>query len=269
MQRTARLAILGIALFAGLLAAFLVSRTPTPEKPAVVQAPPAPAPSTVDVLVAVGDLPVGSIVKPEHLAWRAWPLESQSPFLIRKADKPNAASENVNSIVRVGMLDGEPIRAEKLIKPDGSSGFMSAILPTGMRALAVSIDRTGSTNAGGFILPNDRVDVIRTRRNEAASKAVSTDVLESETILSNIRVLAIGQKVEEGTDGQKYVTGDTATLELDARQVEVMALAQKQGTISLALRSMVDRREVAESQPNEREGALTVVRFGVSNQPGK
>lgn len=269
MQRTARLAILGIALFAGLLAAFLVSRTRAPEAPVIVQAPqPAPA-NTVDVLVAVGDLAIGTVVKPEQVDWRAWPASSQSPHLIRRSEKPDAKVEAVNAIVRVGLLDGEPIRADKLIKPDGSSGFMSAILPSGMRALAVSIERSGSSNAGGFILPNDRVDVIRTSRNEAASKAAQVDVFESETILNNVRVLAIGQKVEEGADGQKYITGDTATLELDAQQVEIVALSQKQGTITLALRSMVDRQEAPTSQPREKDSALTIVRFGVSNQPGK
>ncbi|MBN9061037.1 MAG: Flp pilus assembly protein CpaB [Rhizobiales bacterium 65-9] len=269
MKRTARLAILGIALFAGLLAAFLVSRQPAPQAPVIVQAPQPAVSNTVDVLIAAGDLAVGTVLKPEQVAWSAWPASSQSPHLIRKSDKPNAKEEVVNAIVRVGMLDGEPIRADKLIKPDGSSGFMSAILPSGMRALAVSIDRTGSSNAGGFILPNDRVDVIRTARNESASKAVGTDVFDSETILTNIRVLAIGQKVEEGADGQKYITGDTATLELDAKQVEILSLAQKQGTISLALRSLVDRQEASTSQPREKDGDLTIVRFGVSNQTGR
>ncbi|WP_342359821.1 Flp pilus assembly protein CpaB [Terrarubrum flagellatum] len=268
MQRTARLAILGIALFAGLIAAFLVSRSPAPEKPVVVAAPPPAAANTVDVLVAAADLPVGSIAKAEQLEWRAWPAESKSPHLIRRSEKPDAKTEFANSIVRVAMLDGEPIRAEKLIKPNGAPGFMSAILPTGMRALAVSIDNRGSTSAGGFILPNDRVDVLRTSRNEAASKATGTEAYETETILTNIRVLAIGQKVEESADGQKYVTGETATLELDAKQTEVVALAQKQGTISLALRSMVDRQEQPSAGP-ERENNLSIVRYGVSNQAGR
>jgi pilus assembly protein CpaB len=269
MKRTARLVILGIALVAGLLAAFLVSRSPPAPAPIVeLQAPPPPS-NSVEVLTAVGDLPIGSVLKPEHIDWRKWPADSTSPHLIKRSERPDAKNELVRSIVRIAFLDGEPIRPDKLIKPDGSSGFMSAILPGGMRALAVTIDNRGANSAGGFILPNDRVDVVRTFRNEAASKQASMEVFETETILSNIRVLAIGQKVEEGTDGHKYVTAETATLELDAQQVEVVALAQKQGSITLALRSMVDRSETPGSQPREGGNGVSIVRFGVSSQAGK
>ena len=82
-------------------------------------------------------------------------------------------------------LNGEPIRRERLIKTDGT-GFMSAILPSGMRAVAISIDTRGASSAGGFVLPNDRVDVIRTWRDEESSKAQGVDVNLSETILHNI-----------------------------------------------------------------------------------
>jgi pilus assembly protein CpaB len=269
MQRTARLAILGIALFAGLLAAYLVSAPTPPKTITVTEQAPAPVRDTVDVLIATGELPVGTIVKAEQMDWRPWPANSQSQHLIRRAEKPNAKTDLANAIVRVGFLEGEPIRTDKLIKPDGSSGFMSAILPTGMRAMAVTIDSRGTNSAGGFILPNDRVDVIRTYRNEMASKAAQMDVYETETILSNIRVLAIGQKVEENGEGQRVITGETATLELDAPQVETVALAQRQGTLTLALRSMVDRQEPPSAQVREKDNALTIVRFGVSNQPGK
>src|SRR3954462_8938948 len=140
---------------------------------------------------------------------------------------------------------------------------MSAILPSGMRAVAISIDNRGATSAGGFILPNDRVDVIRTSRIGDDSNAAVT----SETILTNIRVLAIGQNVQEH-NGEKVVTGETATLELMPAQAEVVTLAQKTGQLSLALRSLADAHQ---DTPREERAdqALTVVRYGVPKQAPK
>ena len=131
------------------------------------------------------------------------------------------------------MSRGEPIREAKLVNAKGS-GFMAAILPSGMRAVSTQI--SPETGAGGFILPNDRVDVILTPRgNRDADKGG----VSSETILRNIRVLAIDQTVEE-KNGQKVVVGKTATLELLPSQAETLALSQQIGTLSLALRSIAD-----------------------------
>jgi pilus assembly protein CpaB len=127
---------------------------------------------------------------------------------------------------------------------------MAAILPTGMRA--VSTDISPETGAGGFILPNDHVDVILTRRDKDAEAANGgTEVHTSETILSNVRVLAIDQTVEE-KNGQRVVVGKTATLELSPRQSEHLALAHQLGTMSLALRSLVDSgsKKVVEEKGN-------------------
>jgi pilus assembly protein CpaB len=163
-------------------------------------------------------------------------------------------------------LRGEPIRREKLIRADGG-GFMSAILPSGMRAVAITIDTRGATSAGGFILPNDRVDVIRTYRDDDASRSGGGDTQVSETLLNNIRVLAIGQTVQE-RNGEKVVTGETATLELTPAQAELVTLAQKVGQLSLALRSLVDANQ-PEAAIRREETGLTVVRYGVAKQAPK
>src|SRR5690554_1876871 len=113
MQRTARLAVLGIALVAGLAAAFLVARTPPPPEPVVEAPAPRIVENAVEVLTAASDLEIGSVVRPENLAWRKWPADSGSPHLIRRDANPRALEELVNSIVRVSMIDGEPIRPEK------------------------------------------------------------------------------------------------------------------------------------------------------------
>jgi pilus assembly protein CpaB len=126
---------------------------------------------------------------------------------------------------------------------------------------AVSTQISPETGAGGFILPNDRVDVIVTRRNTDQGGGDQT----SETVLTNIRVLAIDQNIEE-KGGQKVVVGKTATLELTPGQAETLTLAQHLGSLSLSLRSIADARQTApveDSRPNGR-GSVNVVRYGVS-----
>jgi pilus assembly protein CpaB len=151
-----------------------------------------------------------------------------------------------------------------LIRADGS-GFMAAMLPAGKRAVAINIDTRGASSAGGFVLPNDFVDIIRTYRDEESSKALGMDVFSSETILSGIRVMAIGQNIQE-KNGEKVVTGETATLELDARQAELITLAQKVGQLSLVLRSLADAGQKDTVKPENTDAGVLVVRFGVPKQ---
>ncbi len=136
------------------------------------------------------------------------------------------------------------------------SGFMAAILPSGMRAVSTQI--SPETGAGGFILPNDRVDVIMTPRGRDDKGGERT----SETILRNVRVLAIDQTVEE-KNGQKVVVGKTATLELSPSQAETLALSQQLGVLSLALRSIADGT-LEEKPDDSARHNVNVVRFGVS-----
>src|SRR5215212_5147222 len=158
-MKVAQLAVLGVALAAGGAAALMMRGAPQPPPAPAVVAPPA-APQ-VEVLVAATDLPMGQALKATDLRWQAWPTETGGGTLITKSDAPGNIIEDLSgSIVRNAFFNGEPIRRDKLVK--GPGGFMSAILPAGMRAVAISIDNRGSTSAGGFILPNDRVDVIRT-----------------------------------------------------------------------------------------------------------
>jgi pilus assembly protein CpaB len=164
------------------------------------------------------------------------------------------------TIARAPFIAGEPIREAKLVKADGS-GFMAAILPTGMRAISTEI--SPETGAGGFILPNDRVDVILSRREKNPDQKGSPDIVNSEVILSNIRVLAIDQAPKE-KDGQNSVVGKTATLELKPEQSEILARARQSGTISLALRSIADVN--APEKPVEfvkRGDSVNVVRYGI------
>ncbi|MFE1600934.1 Flp pilus assembly protein CpaB [Methylobacterium sp. ID0610] len=263
-MNSSRALLIGVAAVTGLAAFYMMSGSPPLPPPAPMPAAPVAA-ETAEVLVAAADLPMGQILKPADLRWQAWPKTALNDGFVQREQNPKALDETVGSFVRNPFLGGEPIRREKLIKANGS-GFLSAILPSGMRAVAISIDSRGSNTAGGFILPNDRVDVLRTARDEEASRATSAEVQTAGTILQNVRVLAVGQTIQE-RNGERVVTGDTATLELTPAQAEQITLAQKTGQLSLALRSLSDASQAPpESPETPREAGLTVVRYGVSNQ---
>jgi pilus assembly protein CpaB len=255
-MKPARLIVLFVAIAAGGIAALLAGRSDQP--------PPPPEPvaqlETAEVLVANAEIGMGNTVSAQELRWQTWPAAAAGASFIRKSDRPDAINQLAGSIARSPVADGEPIREAKLIRANGS-GYMAAILPTGMRA--VSTDISPETGAGGFILPNDHVDVILTRRDRDAEQANGgVEAHTSETILSNVRVLAIDQTVEE-KNGQRVVVGKTATLELTSRLAEKLALAHQLGTLSLALRSLVDsgtvQQDVAEAKA-PRSDAIVVYR---------
>ncbi|MCJ2060650.1 Flp pilus assembly protein CpaB [Methylobacterium sp. J-048] len=265
-MNSARLVVLGIALAAGSGAAFLMSGGDPPPPPPAPKAELPPPPMT-EVLVAAADMPMGQVLRAADLRWQPWPDGAMTAGYISRKDNAKALDETVGASVRSGFLAGEPIRAQKLVRPE--SGFMAAILPSGMRAVAIVIDSRGSNSAGGFILPNDRVDVIRTFRDDANSRANNSEVQLSQTILTDIRVLAIGQLIQE-KNGTNVVTGETATLAVTPAQAETLTLAQKVGSLSLALRSLADAGRAAEpvesAMAQTPEPGLTVVRFGVARQ---
>ncbi|MGL4438891.1 MAG: Flp pilus assembly protein CpaB [Bosea sp. (in: a-proteobacteria)] len=259
----ARAVVFGIALLSAVAAYMLMGRGPAPAPVTVVQEA-APA-RTVEILVAASDLPLGNTIVQSDVRWQSWPQDSVPTGLIRKEEAAILDKEVIGALVRSSFIASEPIRREKLIKPDGS-GFLAAVLPAGKRAIAMSIDRAGNSTAGGFILPNDRVDIIKTGRQDPTQN--SAENFSSETILTNIKVLAIGQNIQE-RNGEKVVVGETATLELDPRQVETVTLAQKSGALSLALRSLADAKDAPPPEAiSERQG-LTLVRFGVTSQSAK
>ena len=166
-----------------------------------------------------------------------------SDLMIKKSEGPQVLENVKGAVTRNSFLQGEPMRRDKLIKGP-NSGFLSAILPSGMRAVAINIDSGGGSTAGGFILPNDRVDVIRVYRDEEQTKLRGIEVNTAQTILSNVRVLAIGQNIQE-KNGEKTVVGANATLELDPDAVRThhprpARRAAARATLQLTLRSMLD-----------------------------
>src|SRR6185312_2993774 len=205
----------------------------------------------------------GQTVSPSELQWQPWPTSAATGNFIRRKDQPDALEKLSGQIARVPFVAGEPIREAKLINAKGS-GFMAAILPSGMRAVSTQI--SPETGAGGFILPNDHVDVLLTRRDrEAEKQAGGGEVQTTETILRNVRVLAIDQNVQE-KDGQKVVLGKTATLELAPREAETLVLAQRLGSLSLALRSITDAQSndpKTDDKNDHHTSSVKVIRFGI------
>ncbi len=253
----ARIAVLVVAVLAAGGAALLVrgmvsdESTANANSPAqIVQMP------TTEVLVASKNMARGDTVKSGSLRWQAWPENAVSPAYITKTRRGDALSEANNSVVRAPLNAGEPITVGKLVKAD-DNGFMAAVLQPGMRAISTRI--SPETGAGGFILPNDRVDVIVTEKVSGDSRTA----YRSSTFLENVRVLAIDQTFKEVGD-EKVVVGKTATLELRPEQAESLARNKAVGELSLSLRSLSDSGpNAANQESNYRSaGMLRVFRYG-------
>lgn len=248
----ARIAILALAALAAGVAAFLVqglissNGDKSDTKTATL--------NVTEVLVAAHDLNLGQQVTPSDVRWQPWPEGAITPAYIVKSKDAQAMQKTVGGTVRQAMLAGEPLTEQKVVQADGA-GFMSAILAPGMRAVSVSI--SVETGAGGFILPNDRVDVILTSRGSGNSNSQ-----DSRTILNNVRILAIDQTYrEEG--GNKVVIGKTATVELSPGQAEALAQAAASGVVSLSLRSIadIDPKKDATRKAGY-GGSVTILRYG-------
>ena len=263
-MKPARLAVLGVAIVAGGAAALMMSGGEPPPPPPSSQAPASGStPSTCWSLRRISRWGRTSRRPTALAAGRPTARRARSS---RRSDAPNGLEETAGSIARSRPLRR---RADPAREADQGRrrGFMSAILPAGMRAVAISIDTRGANSAGGFILPNDRVDVIRTFRDDESSRAGGVDVHVSETILPNIRVLAIGQNIQE-RNGEKVVTGETATLELTPGQAEIDHRWRRRSASSRwpCAASRTPTRPGRAALAKRAETALTVVRYGVSKQ---
>ncbi len=221
--------------------------------------------NTTEVLVAARNINLGDSVHSKDLKWQPWPSDAATQGYITRNNKPKALSDFAGAIARAPFLGGEPITDQKLIKKS-DGGVMAAILPSGMRAISTPIRE--ETAAGGFILPTDRVDVIVTRRLKTAQREEHV----SDTVLRNVRVLAIGQNIEQKGD-KKVANGKTATLELTPRQSELLTLAQSMGAISLALRSLADSNPGANGPQSEdralageRGISIKLLKYGIKSR---
>jgi pilus assembly protein CpaB len=263
-MKPSRIVLLLIALLAGGLAAFLATRGDAPAPVAVAQAT-APVISKNKVLVAKADIGVGQRLSAGVLDWQDWPQDNTADY-ITIAAMPDAMNQMNGAVARFEFFKGDPIREQKLARSD--QGFLSAVLTPGMRG--VSLPVAAASGAGGFIVPNDRVDLIQS--STAGGQPVSR------TILSDIKVLAIGTRLGQvGTTGaptdpadpkSQIFTSDTiATLELTPAQSEMVVNAAQQGKITLVLRSVADfAQKPTNTLRVSGSQAIRVIRFGKSSE---
>jgi pilus assembly protein CpaB len=255
---------LAVAATAGMLAFVMVRgmvNKPPVEKTVEIKV------KSSDVLVARTDIGLGQVTNDSLFRWQSWPQETLTPGFITRDDQPNAMTQLAGSIARAPIMAGEPITQTKLVKA-GQGGVLAAILPAGMRAISTRIKE--ETAVGNLILPNDRVDVILIRRMRGRAGA---EDFVSDLLFGNVRVLAIGQQIET-KEGKKTADGvaNTATLELTARQAELLALANSMGDISLSLRSIADLDVGAgptagiDPSATRDSTAIRVMRYGSSSR---
>lgn len=254
-----RIILLVVALLAGGLAAFLATRGTAPQQVMVE------GPTTVieeqkaKVLVAKTAIGVGERLTAVSIEWQDWPEFAVRPEYISEAVLPDAMTKMVDTVARFEIFPGEPIIEKKLVHSD--QGYLSAVLAKGMRGVSVPVSADAA--AGGFVLPNDRVDVVMSRGGI------------SQTILANVKVLAIGTRLgEAGTTGTKadpenpkadvFQGGTIATLELTPSQGELIINAAKIGSLSVVLRSIADFAKAPDYiVRNETSRAIRMIRFGV------
>jgi len=263
-MRASRLILLLVALLAGGLAAFLATRSDTPEQ-VVVEGPTKVVEEAKEqILVAKLPIGVGQRLTEETIEWQDWPELAVRPEYVTKTALPDALTEMNGAVARFEFFPGEPIMQQKLVRSD--QGYLSAVLAKGMRAVSVQV--AAASASGGYIMPNDRVDLVLSRPGTSGTV--------SETILSNIKVLAIGLRLgEAGTTGETpdpedprssvFQDSAIATLELDPAQGELVINSSRIGTLSLVLRSIADYAQASGEVRQQNSGvnrAIRLIRFG-------
>jgi pilus assembly protein CpaB len=261
-MKPSRIVLLLIAIIAGGLAAFLATRGsgPAPDVQQVVAQKAGPA---AQVLVAKQAVGVGERLSAAVVEWQAWPESAVRPEYITIAKTPDAPAKISGTVARFEIFPGEPISDAKLAHSD--QGFLSAVLDPGMRGVSVLV--SAASGSGGFIIPNDRVDVLTTDKTQGQAA--------SRVILSDVKVLAIGTRLgQTGTTGapadptdpksQIFTNDSIATLELTPPQAETLITATANGKISLVLRSVADFAKPGPVANDSIAGSQTVriIRFG-------
>jgi pilus assembly protein CpaB len=190
------------------------------------------------VLVATRALPVGTIIDAEAFRYQPWPEGLvQDAYFVRGGEGSVDPSSLIGTVVRTEITAGQPVTQGSLIRP-GERGFLAAALGPGMRAVTVPVSAT--SGVAGFIFPGDRVDLVLTQ--EVAGGGDGPSLRVSETIIRNIRVLAVDQRINARDEEGNQVAQSTSTVTFEAtpRITEKIAVAQQIGQLSLSLRSLAD-----------------------------
>jgi pilus assembly protein CpaB len=261
-MKRSQILLLAVAVVAGGLAGFLVLRGGNSRPAPVIKQVTQVAPQTkTKVLVAARDIGVGERLSAKSVAWQDWPDSAVRPEYIPNETTPDAPDAMNGSVARFEIFEGEPIREAKLVTTD--QGYLSAVLAPGMRGVSISV--TPESGSGGFITPNDHVDVVSTHSSSGGEI--------SETVLANVKVLAIGKSLggsksggnsddaESGSSSKGFSRSTIATLELDPAQAETLLAAANSGSLSLVLRSVADFAQ-SQDDANQRRNQVNVIRYG-------
>jgi pilus assembly protein CpaB len=214
-------------------------------------------------------------LNPSLVRWQKWPSSNIDSTFITHNTSPSIDQAVTGTVARAPIVSGEPLTETKIVHAD-AAGFMAATLSPGMRAVSIPI--TTESGAGGFILPNDRVDLIMSTQISDNPRRFSAKI-----VLADVRVLAVDQTFKQDRD-QKVVLAKTATLELTPDQARLVVRAQAGGPLSLALRPLGESRAAVASLqhpaaatparsaapssadgPGDQDSDVTIIRFGVTS----
>lgn len=267
-----RIIVLLVALGAAGMAALLLGGVFGKKNQAA--AAPGPQVQMTEILVAARDLDIGTPIGPDDIKWQKWPSDAVAGGYITKDANPQGLETMIGAVARTGVFAGEPVTDVKLVRAE-SSNFMAAALGPGMRAVSVEISE--ETGAGGFIKPNDRVDVIVSVEASNSDDGLKRAV--TRTLLQNVRIMAVGQTFRDSagtteTNGETQQTAKTVTLEVSPAEAELLQQGVEIGNLSLALRGLtgadkpvVELRIPAGTGGKQRgSSTITVVRYGEVTQ---
>ena len=168
----------------------------------------------------------------------------------------------IKMVARAPFQEGEPLMRSKLANKDDPS-FLAASLPEGMRAITIAANPI--SGVAGFVFPGDRVDVIITheiikkKKTEEEPETAREEPLRfSETLISDIRVLAINDRAtaieekdtkDQSSSARRSREISSVTLEVDQADAQRLRLAERDGELSLVLRSLKDREKIVQTNP--------------------
>jgi pilus assembly protein CpaB len=229
--------VLAVALAAAIAAVFLINGLQTQQAVPVAEVA---APAGPQVLVAARDVPQGALLTADDVAWRVFPEEAIGDAFVTDVVRPEALTDMMGYVTRRAILAGEPIVNTAVIAP-GEGGVLAAQVPPGYRAVSVII--SDASAAGGYLQPNDRVDVILTTSTAVPIAGGGTrDEVRSDVIMEDVRVLAVGSvsrsEAPDEETGQSPIDAGTAVLELAQQDARTIAMAEELGELRLVLRGV-------------------------------
>ena len=230
--------------------------------------------SEVDVLTVTRDFAIGETIKAEDMVWAPWPKSSLVEGYFVETTVPASIETLTGSVVKAALYKGEPLLPQKVVQK-GEQGLLAAMMDPEMRAVSVEI--SAESASGGFILPNDRVDLIVTYDQKADDDRGIRERTVASTIIKNVRVLAIDQNYATNAEGETSRLGSTATIEVAPKEAELVAMAQRIGDVTLSLRPLDQfvsgterdpRTDMLDGVGQEAGAGITIIRNGKSGPAG-